>query len=263
MNVYTNNIEVFKDTRKLSRTEFSEATKNLKRDTVVIQEPNDILIPDTFKTPGFEIKFTYGGTVSTAYEYAKDYDVAALNFADALIPGGLVLSGEVTQEENICRCSNLYESITLDKCMSGYYKRNNKLLSIYPHYTNTLIYSYGVTVFKDDITYERIEPRKIDVITSPSPCGGDTRELAALIKERIAGIVKSAIHHQARVLVLGAWGCGAFGQDAEVMGELFGEVLTKYAQFFEIIDFAIRGNYGERSHLAEVFEKGFRRGYKR
>ena len=104
MNVYTNNIKVFKDTRKLSKTEFSEATKNLKRNTVVIQESNEIKISDAQTVTDTEIKFTYGGTVSTAYEYAKDYDVAALNFADALVPGGLVLSGEVTQEENICRC---------------------------------------------------------------------------------------------------------------------------------------------------------------
>ena len=261
MNVYANNIKVFKDTRKLSQTEFKNETKDLKRNTVVMQDPMNIPVPECFTSTGCEIKFTYGGTVSTAYKYAENYDVAALNFADALIPGGLVESGEITQEENICRCSNLYESLILDKCMSGYYKHNKKLLNIYPYYTNALIYSYNTLVFKDDMSYERIEPRYVDIITCPAPCGGDTKKLANLIKERIEGIVKSAIYHQAEVLVLGAWGCGAFGQDAEVMGELFGVVLTKYSKFFKIIDFAIRSNDGEPTLMSTEFERGFRRGY--
>ena len=260
MSIYMDNIEVFKDTRKLSLTEFKNETRDLKRNTAVIQCPADIDISDCFAgTRCEEIKFTYGGTVSTAYNYSGN--VAMLNFADALIPGGLVEHGEITQEENICRCSNLYESLTLDKCINGYYEHNRKLLSIYPHYTNALIYSYDTLVFKDDISYERIEPKYIDVITCPAPCGGNTRNLANLIEERIEGIIKSAIYHQAEVLVLGAWGCGAFGQDAEVMGELFGKVLTKYSRFFRIIDFAIRSNDGSKSELSETFKKGFYNGY--
>lgn len=263
MSVYTHNIEVFKDTRHLSNTEFKEATKTLKRNTAVIAQPSHLFIDNKprSKFENTEIRFTNGGTVSTAYAYAEEYNVAALNFADALEPGGLVLSGEVTQEENICRCTNLYESITLDKAMSGYYKYNQKMLPICPYYTNALIYSYDVTVFKDDTDYHRIEPRNIDVITCPSPAGGNTKNLSALLKERIEGIVVSAVYYEAEVLVLGAWGCGAFRQDAKIMARLFGEVIAKYKQYFKIIDFAIRENFGGRSALLEVFEKHFWKGY--
>ena len=49
---------------------------------------------------------------------------AALNFADAYTPGGLVLFGVKTQEEDLCRSSNLYESLTLP-IIKNY---NNKII---------------------------------------------------------------------------------------------------------------------------------------
>ena len=49
---------------------------------------------------------------------------AALNFADAYTLGGLVLFGVKTQEKDLCRSSNLYESLTLP-IIKNY---NNKII---------------------------------------------------------------------------------------------------------------------------------------
>ena len=257
------NVAVFRDTRNQSQTTYDLQTKRLIDETRVFTEPDKEIDVPVNRTYGeIYIKFSYGGTVSTAYEYATGgATVAMLNFADALVPGGLVLAGEVTQEENICRCTNLYESLISPLPLARYYNRNNQMLNIYPHYTNALIYSPDVLIFKDDMDYHEISPVTADVITCPAPAGGDSKQMAGLLKERIRGIIKAATLREVDVLILGAWGCGAFGQDPAVIGKLFGEVLKNYNGYFRIIDFAIRNNDGSKSRLAEIFEKNFWEGY--
>lgn len=261
LGVQIDNVKEFQDTRNISRSEFIEETELLEANTEAYTEPSKIEIVGEGYKHG-EVKFTNGGTVSTAYSYAKKYRVAMLNFANALTPGGGVLSGSSAQEENICRCTNLYESLTTPIAIARYYNRNEQMLKVEPRYTDTLVYSPGVIIFKDDIDYKRIPPLLVDVITCPAPMGGATDKMEDLLKRRMEGIVKSAIYHGVDVLILGAWGCGVFLQDPVIMARLFGEVLKKYSKYFEVIDFAIRNNdTSKNSSLLKTFEVNFKEGY--
>lgn len=260
--IFEKNRAVFADTRIQSLDRFAGLTAEMIDKLSVYDDASMIWIDGNFpeRDVPMQVEFSDGGTVSTAYKYAAEgFHVAMLNFADALVPGGLVLAGEVTQEENICRCTNLYESLTSEKAKI-YYNQNNRYGG--SRYTNALIYSPGVVIFKDDITYDMLpEQFAADVITSPAPLGGNTLMMQDLIATRMEGIVKSAIAHGCEVLILGAWGCGAFGQDAVVIARLFANVLNKYRYYFDRVQFAIRSNSGEPSPLRLVFEKAFNEVY--
>lgn len=240
------NILIFQDTLKQVREKYPYDFGNVRYYNGI-----DRIEPAEDCPPAIMIK---GGTVSTGYSYADKNRVAILNFADALVPGGLVEIGAHTQEENICRCSNLYPTLANDKSAREYYvpnKRNGNFI-----YTDRIIYSRDVTVFKDDKTYENIEPRKLDVITCPAPSERLPDYEAGLVyRARIEQIIFSAIENGAECIVLGAWGCGAFGQDPVLIAEAFADVLNFYGGYFKKVVFAIRPTYGEVSGgTYKVFE---------
>lgn len=217
------------------------------------------------KNSGVPVKLVRGGTVRTGYSYADREKVAILNFADAMKYGGWVENGAQTQEENICRCTNLHPVLGKSECDENYYAPNKKHVQDigYEIYTNRLIYTEGITVFKDDKKYNNIEPRKLDVITCPAP-----REILAseyalwLYRSRITQIVLSAVENGAECIVLGAWGCGAFAQDPEVVAQAFAEVLNKYNGYFKDIVFAIKSTptWGEDGAY-EIFRRVLRKYY--
>ena len=67
-----------------------------------------------------------------------------------------------------------------------------------------------------------------------------------LVYNRIVGMLKSAAFFGYRNLILGAWGCGAYGNDASVISDLFRRALNeldyngfKESDLFDRIDFAV------------------------
>ena len=233
---------VFHDTVEVYETEFKKETKNLiKHGTTVYPNVIPKAKAEYKNNPNMEVRVIAGGTVETGRDLVMNLGgkTAILNFADALVPGGLVLVGAPTQEENICRCSNLYASITSKKPMKYYYEKNRKFNSYI--YTDSLIYSEDVTFFKDDTDYRRVTPYKMDVITCPSPSVKIKSESIEyiVIYKRIEQIIRSAILHKVDNLVLGAWGCGAFGQNPQVVASCFDEVLRRNKAFKTVV-FAIR-----------------------
>ena len=236
------NIKVFLDTQMLYQTKYNKQTEQLQRRTQVYQEPAETLCVDT--KGNFEaapiIGFSHSGTVSCAYNYAKygDNKVCMLNFANPFTAGGGVVNGANAQEESICRCTNLYASLTTEQALKEYYEYNKRLMDV-PEGTNALIYSPDVLIYKDDVHYEPLRAKKCDVITCAAPIGGNSRKLYPVLLKRVEGIVKVAVCNQVNVLILGAWGCGVFGQDPEVIAQVFAEVLIHYANHFKIISFAI------------------------
>ena len=83
-------------------------------------------------------------TVECILSYAENYNVLALNFANAMYAGGGYVLGGNAQEESLCRSSLLYYTIKYQK---EYYWRNR--LHILPDYTSTLIYSQNVPLIRD------------------------------------------------------------------------------------------------------------------
>lgn len=267
--MYEKDLEILaiNDTLKRCRTEYADATDKLIKTTQFYNsEIKDNQID--FDRKSTEITLVNSGTVSAAKDILNRTGkrTAILNFADAIRPGGWVLQGAPTQEENICRCSNLYPALLGEEAFKNYYYVNSvymfpktedelygadlevpygitweKLSPDHAMYTHRLMYFRDVTFFKDDTRYDLEKEYNLDVITCPSPAVAWTDENTEyfVFYERAKQIIKSAIINGVDNLVLGAWGCGAFGQDPKVVCEVFLKVLQEYPAFENVV-FAIR-----------------------
>ena len=62
------------------------------------------------------------------------------------------------------------------------------------------------------------------------------------LNSRIKTVLSIAAENNEKVLILGAWGCGVFGQDANEVAEIFKDYLTTLFNCFDTIVFAIPNN---------------------
>lgn len=168
----------------------------------------------------------------------------ALNFANAYRPGGGFLYGAIAQEEAICRSSTLYASIASEKAKVMYeYNRAH----VTPEGSDFMLLSPNVSVFRNRDCDLLSEPFEVSVITVAAPnLYDEAYELeepksGEIMRHKIKNIIAVAAQNSYDTLILGAWGCGAFGHDARNMAEYFYDVLVNqnYKRLFEKIVFSI------------------------
>ncbi|MCR5214539.1 MAG: TIGR02452 family protein [Eubacterium sp.] len=212
---------------------------------------------------GQELEFPEDGQMcrlsvinSDSYAAAHRYDKAlVLNFANAHVPGGGFLHGANAQEEALCRCSTLYPSITSDQGMAMYKYNNTHINSVESDY---MLISENVLVFRDEKLNLLEEPFVTSVITAPAPnrYGAGAFASPSKIKDtferRTRIILRAAIERGYKNVVLGAWGCGAFGNKPSEVAGYFKRVIVeeKLGLFFNEICFAIYGNENGRNIMA-------------
>ena len=164
----------------------------------------------------------------------------ALNFANALVAGGAYIMGGNAQEESLCRASMLYYTI---KEQHEFYRANR--CHILPDYTDGMIFSENVPVIRDDSG--RLLPHS--VVCSFITCPAVNRYEAALLMSRkktnrimecrIEKIVSFAAAQQPELIILGAFGCGAFGNKREEILPMFERAVGTYGGNDAEIIFAI------------------------
>ena len=168
---------------------------------------------DTFK----------GTTLEAAEMLASEDRVLALNFASGTRPGGGFQHGAMAQEESLVYSSALYECIF----GSQMYKYNRA--SADPMYSHWTIYTPDVPVFRDENFMLLDEPYKCSFLTCAAVNARAVREktperaeeILGVMDRRIEKILSIAAHLHHRTLVLGAWGCGVFGNDPNEISMLF------------------------------------------
>ena len=79
-----------------------------------------------------------------------------------------------------------------------------------------------------------------------------------LMRERVRRVLAIAAEQHQRRLILGAWGCGAFGLDADMMAGIFKDSLTEAAGWFDEVVFAIT-DWSEERRFIGPFERVFAR----
>ncbi|PGH14073.1 hypothetical protein AJ80_06077 [Polytolypa hystricis UAMH7299] len=181
--------------------------------------------------------------------------VCVLNMASERAPGGGWLSGAQAQEEALCRRSTL--SATLKQ-------------SFYPTPWEAVIYSPTVMIFRNslkdghglmDFSYPDVLP-VVSVITKAGPrrpavarggqSGSGSRYANINERNRMKAIMRvvlrMAVWEGHRRLVLGALGCGAFGNPREDVAECWAEVFAE-AEFqggwWEKVVFAVIDGSGQ------------------
>ena len=191
-----------------------------------------------------EVRVYPATTLEAAEALCREYGrVGVLNFASARNPGGGFLGGSQAQEESLARSSGLYPCIAQ---FTEMYQHNAHLNGLYSDYFS---YSPGVPVLRDDAGSWLPEPYRIDVLTVPAVNAGALRrnspellpELEPTMRRRIGLLLAAAARHGCEALVLGAWGCGVFGNEPAQVARLFAEALREpgVRHRFRRIDFAV------------------------
>ncbi|MBX6752454.1 MAG: TIGR02452 family protein, partial [Micromonosporaceae bacterium] len=172
---------------------------------------------------------------------------AALVFASARNPGGGFLSGAKAQEEDVARASALYECLITVDDYYAYHRAHRDL-----RYTDRVIYCPDVPVFRGDDGTLLEEPYGLSFIVAAAPNLGailtNQPELAgtvpAVLKRRAERVLRVAMAHGHRQIVLGAWGCGVFRNPPEIVAEAFRHALTQVPGFERVV-FAILDRTGD------------------
>ncbi len=183
-------------------------------------------------------------TLSAARQLvAAGANPVALNFASARHPGGGFLTGARAQEESLCRASALYD------CINGnaMYRHHAALPGGF--YTNYAIYSPAVPVFKDDDGEPLDAPYPCAFVTSPAVNAGVFEKehkpgrrdvIRDAMADRIEKVLAIMAGHGHDAAVLGAWGCGVFRNDPEMIADLFASALRgRFAGVFARVVFAV------------------------
>jgi uncharacterized protein (TIGR02452 family) len=185
---------------------------------------------------------------------------AILNFASSKNPGGGFETGAMAQEESLCYRSNLY--FDLKEHMPFYeFNRANLKKSIY---TDGLIYSSDICFFRDAKAVN-CEPYYLDVITIAAPNFRAARrhqvpveEINETMRRRIEYVFRVAVEHKVEHLVLGAFGCGVFGNDPSIVANYMYEMIFDkgYGKYFKQITFAMHDSVSENT---KAFVRTFNR----
>lgn len=132
-----------------------------------------------------------------------------LSFANGVQPGGGFLSGSRAQEEVLCRSSALFATLVGDAMYAAH-----KLRPL-PDSTSWAILSPRVPVFRNDGGDALSTPWLADFLTCAAPYAPRVGHALSrdLLRERISRVLAIARTFEYETLVLGAWGCGAFGND--------------------------------------------------
>ena len=195
-------------------------------------------------------------TLRSARRLLDDADLypVALNFASGTSPGGGYNTGSRAQEESLARSSALVACLESAK---EFYELHRRIED--PLFSDAVIYSRDVPFFRGCDHALLDEPHHLSVITAAAPKATEIRgrddEIIAAFERRIRRIIEIALENEHDSIVLGAWGCGAYGNDPERVAEIFRNAIERHALgAFRRIIFAILDHSDDR-HQIGPFER--------
>lgn len=273
------NVAVFEDTKRLYQT-----NERLKA-AVEVSRKAQSLIRESDALPAHRGDKKYDKQTSVIVSGKRSFEAAAPycrdglrvcvhNFASATNPGGGVTRGAGAQEECLCRCSTLYPNLDCVEMWGGFYKPHRRAGDAL--HNDDCIYTPSVIVFKTD-TYKPVLMREedwytVDVLTCAAPNlrekpsnaynPSDSKEhvsisrdeLQKLHEKRFRRICDLACEKDSDVLILGAFGCGAFMNPPEVVTAAARTVVKEYLHCFRVIEFAVYTRRGDTSNY-DAFQR--------
>lgn len=265
INMRKERVQVFEETKLLYGTnrKLIDSIEFSKKMQKVIREGEQITIPsDGYRVPA-NIVISQKRSLEAARQYLNQ-NVCVLNFASATNAGGGVTKGSNAQEEAICRCSTLYPCISDSSVVSQFYDKHRQDIKsgrMNALYNDDCIYTPRVTVFRTDTDMPAIRREdcwyEVDVISCAAPNlrskpGNATNpdsgsravsikqgDLLKLHKKRMSRILDIAKGNGADVVILGAFGCGAFQNPPDIVARAMKETIKNYLYSFQTIEFAV------------------------
>ncbi len=170
--------------------------------------------------------------------YAQFCDLALLDFASFVNPGGGYIRGAFAQEECLCADSFLYNVL---KEKRSWYQENRRRNINCELYRNR-----GLVVPAVRFEHGKMHAYA-DVLVVAAPNTKRAREEYSLSDAQIESAMRDRVRFVLALcdeigrtkLVAGAFGCGAFGGNAEAVAEIFREELTSGRWGVEQVIFAV------------------------
>ncbi|MCD8086533.1 MAG: TIGR02452 family protein [Clostridiales bacterium] len=175
--------------------------------------------------------------------------ILVLNLASATRPGGQTRNGASAQEEDLCRRTSLLLSLESEGA-KRYYDYNNARKTRMG--SDGVLLSPNVEVIKDASSEPLSAPFPISVMSCAAPMvrmgleGMSQQAYEELLYRRIQGMLLVAASQGYRHLILGAFGCGVYGNDAALVSDLFARAIRGFTfagkgsgQLFDFIQFAV------------------------
>ena len=268
-------ISIFEDTKSLYETDpvLKESVRASKDGTHIYYEQDMPKLSESKPCDKTEIKVTKSRSFEAAMRLKKDYPdcrIAVHNFASATNPGGGVTKGSRAQEECLCRCSTLYPVLNTESNWNGYYGFHRNRHDV--RYTDACIYTPGIMIIKSDTDVPERLPKddwcEVDVLTCAAPNlrpmpnnpmnpGNDIavrlsdKEVLQIHLSRARHLLQIAAANGDEVLVLGAFGCGAFQNKPEIVAQAYKEVMPEFEGYFKIVEFAVYCSPRDESNFVE------------
>jgi uncharacterized protein (TIGR02452 family) len=199
------------------------------------------------------IRVVNGTALASAKEIAQSGHVPlVLNFASAKHPGGGFRSGARAKEESLARSSALFA------CLEGREMYRHHQAQHDPMYSSWMLHSKDVPVFRADSGELLEEPYAASFLTAPAPNAKVVLErdphrrgeVEHAMRERVARALGLCAAFGQLRLVLGAWGCGVFGNDPGIVADAFASELEgRFRGQFDEVVFAVL----DRSQKLETF----------
>lgn len=277
-------IHVFEDTLNWisENPELKTYTEYSVKNTKLYYAEETPVLPEFQQSFDTKIEVLPQKSFETAIQLRKQYPnarIAVHNFASATNPGGGVTHGSRAQEESLCRCSNLYPCLNQGWLKQDYYMfhRNKNNL----RYTDACIYSPDIMIIKtDDHNLPERMPKtdwcKVDVLTCAAPNlrrmpynlmnpgkGSSAlqltdQELEEIHYKRAKHMLSIALANHIEILVLGAFGCGAFWNNPHVVAKVYRKILQEpeFKNKFQHVAFAVYCTKREQDNYL-AFQKYF------
>ena len=265
-------IQIAQDTLKISEMgKYQIANRvfqfDIENNTKFFTDLTEVISEVKKKEKGADCKIEVRneGTVDAVFRLSngnqKNMSLGVLNFASAYNPGGGFESGATAQEECIAYCSDLYK-----KQVDGawdYYEINRANRN--PLYTDNMFMS-NVTFFRNGNFTLISNPTMCNVLTSPAVNMGAIKirtqenldEAKVVMKNRMRKILYLFAYYDCKDLVLGAYGCGVFGNDPYDVARFWHELLFEEDMkgYFNTITFSILDRPGRDGNIP-VFKNFF------
>ncbi len=236
-----NLVEVFQDTLKNSEDLL---------DSVTTKHTFSEINPARLTMFKPNISVINSDSVSALVEYSKTGKTCVLNMASYKRPGGGVYNGARAQEECLFRCSNLIHVVPN---------------SFYPLQENEALYTKDSIFFKDKY-YGYMDPVVCDVVTIAAINLNENakydpvqniKDYRNVTKDKIRLMISLAAKNGVQNLILGAWGCGVFKNDPNLMSQYFSEVLIGegYSVDFKNVVFAVINDHNSVGNNYDIFYK--------
>ena len=233
----------------------------------VLFDAADGLVPSpTSSTPNV-IWFT-GGTADACAHFSNEGVVVGFNFANGNHPGGGYIRGAMAQEEELCRqYPTLYTSLGRamrygpKEGMTYYpfgppvYREPGVVPGIAPPRASAVIWTPDVQCLRSSrvegyrvLSETDAAYHKAHFVSAAAPNVADNglpkdTFNRTEIHQTLQNVMQAAPHFlktgKVDTIVLGAWGCGAFGNSLETMAELLAHAVKTYGKFYKNVVFAV------------------------